>query len=122
MAKTYPRLKARLRRKKAIRKRISGNAVRPRLSVHRSSNHIYAQIIDDVAGITLASASTLSEELKGLEGHHGNISAASAVGKLLAQKAAAANVETVVFDRNGYLFHGRVKALADAAREGGLKF
>lgn len=122
MAKTNPRLKACLRRKKSIRKKLSGSAARPRLSVFRSSNHIYAQIIDDVAGVTLASVSTMSGELKGLEGHHGNIAAATAVGTLLAEKAAAANVDTVVFDRNGYLFHGRVKALADAAREGGLKF
>ena len=122
MAKTNPRQKARVRRKVAIRKRMHGTAAQPRLSVFRSANHIYAQVIDDDSGNTLAAASTLSPELASLEGHRGNKTAAAAVGKLVAEKASAAGVSTVVFDRNGYLFHGRVKALADAAREGGLKF
>ena len=122
MAKTHPTQKARLRRKVAIRKRLSGTAERPRLSVFRSARHIYAQVIDDDKGSTLAAASTLSPELKSLEGHRGNKEAAKAVGTLIAEKAKAAGVESVVFDRNGYLYHGRVAALADAAREGGLKF
>ncbi|MCP4803733.1 MAG: 50S ribosomal protein L18 [Proteobacteria bacterium] len=122
MAKTNPRQTARLRRKVSIRKRMHGTAEIPRLSVFRSAKHIYAQVIDDDSGSTLASASTLSSELASHEGHRGNKSAAEAVGKLVAEKATAAGVTAVVFDRNGYLFHGRVKALADAAREGGLKF
>lgn len=120
--KTSERLRSRLRRKKSIRKKLAGTAERPRLSIFRSSKHIYAQLIDDDSGRTLASASTMSAELASHDGHRGNKSAAEAVGKLLAEKAQAANVESVVFDRNGFLFHGRVKALADAAREGGLKF
>lgn len=122
MPKTNPSAKARLRRKKHIRKTIRGDSARPRLSVFRSANHIYAQVIDDRSGHTLASASTLSEELKGQEGHRGNRAAAKAVGTLIAQRAMAAGIESVRFDRNGYLYHGRVKALADAAREGGLRF
>ncbi|WBX84981.1 50S ribosomal protein L18 [Sphingosinicella microcystinivorans] len=93
---------------------------RPRLSVHRSSQHIYAQIIDDAAGKTLASASTLDKGVKGKTG--ATVDAASEVGKRLAERAKAAGVTQVVFDRGGFLFHGRVKALAEAAREGGLEF
>jgi large subunit ribosomal protein L18 len=122
MAKTSLRAQARIRRKKHIRKHIRGDADRPRLTVFRSANHIYAQIVDDRLGATLVSASTLSGELKDLAGHRGNKSAAKAVGELIARKATEAGVEAVRFDRNGYLFHGRVKALADAAREGGLRF
>ena len=122
MGNTNPTVLSRLRRKVAVRKRIEGNTNRPRLSVFRSANHIYAQIVDDVTGRTLVAASTLSPELKGLEGHRGNVKAAVEVGKLLAQTAIAANLDKVVFDRNGYLYHGRIKALADAAREGGLNF
>ena len=96
---------------------------RPRLSVHRSSRHVYAQIIDDKAGRTLASASTLDGDLKkSLAKATGNKAAAAAVGKLVAERAKASGVESVVFDRGGYVYHGRVKALADAAREAGLKF
>ena len=95
---------------------------RPRLSVFRSTKHIYAQLIDDTRGVTVAAASTLSPEMKDHEGHNGNRAAAAIVGTLIAQKAQAAGVKNVVFDRNGYLFHGRVKALADAAREAGLDF
>lgn len=91
-----------------------------RLSVHRSNKNIFAQIIDDLQGKTLASASTLDKELRGSNGS--NIAAASAVGKLVAERAKAAGVEQVVFDRGGYLYHGRVKALAEGAREGGLAF
>jgi large subunit ribosomal protein L18 len=92
---------------------------RPRLSVHRSQQHIYAQVIDDAAGRTLAAASTLEKDF---DGTGTTVAAAATVGKLLAERAKAAGVSRVVFDRGGFLFHGRVKALADAAREGGLEF
>ena len=101
----------------ALRARASG---KPRLSVHRSGRHIYAQVIDDAAGKTLAAASTLDKDVKGKTG--ATADAAAAVGKALAAKAKKAGVDKVVFDRGGFLFHGRVKALADAAREGGLEF
>lgn len=93
---------------------------RPRLSIHRSSKHIYAQLIDDAQGVTVAAASTLDEKLRSKSG--ATVEAATAVGKLIAERAKKAGVEKVVFDRGGFLFHGRVKALADAAREGGLDF
>jgi large subunit ribosomal protein L18 len=101
----------------ALRDRASG---KPRLSVHRSGRHIYAQVIDDAAGRTVASASTLDKDLKGKAG--ATKDGAAVVGKTLAERAKAAGVSKVVFDRGGFLFHGRVKALADAAREGGLEF
>ena len=101
----------------ALKARASG---KPRLSVHRSGRHIYAQVIDDKAGTTLASASTLDKDLKGKTG--ATRDGAAQVGKTLAERAKAAGVSRVVFDRGGFLFHGRVKALADAAREGGLEF
>ena len=101
-------------------KKVAGG--RPRLSVHRSSKHIYAQIIDDVNGRTLAAASTLEKDLKGSLKTGADQSAATAVGKLLAERAAKAGVKEVVFDRGPYIYHGRVKALAEAAREGGLSF
>ena len=107
------------RRKRRVRAKVSGTAERPRLAVHRTNAHIYAQVIDDVNGVTLASASSLD---KAIEGYGGNIAAATAVGKLVAERAKAKGIETVVFDRGGYLYHGRVKALAEGAREGGLKF
>jgi len=113
---------ARVRRKKRIRKKVFGHTERPRLTIYRSASHMYAQIVDDVDGRTLVAASTLSPELKGHEGHRGNIEAAKAVGRLVAEKAKAAEITRVVFDRNGFLYHGRVKALADAAREAGLDF
>jgi len=106
------------RRRRGIRKRVIGTPERPRLAIHRSSKHIYAQVIDDLAGKTLAAAS--SPALKIASG--GNIEAASEVGKAVAEQAKAAGVEEVAFDRGGFRYHGRVKALADAAREGGLKF
>jgi len=112
----------RVRRKMRIRKKVEGLSDRPRLSVYRSANHIYAQIIDDLKGHTLAAASTLSPEFKDWQGHTGNIEAAKEVGKLIASHALAANINQVVFDRNGFLYHGRIKALADAAREAGLVF
>ncbi|HEY8562614.1 MAG TPA: 50S ribosomal protein L18 [Pyrinomonadaceae bacterium] len=101
-----------------IRKKVSGTAERPRLAVFRSLNHIYAQVIDDVSGKTLAAASTTEKDLKGSTG--GNIEAAQRVGKTVAERALAAGVSNVVFDRGGYLYHGRVKALLDATREAGL--
>jgi large subunit ribosomal protein L18 len=101
-----------------IRKKVSGTAERPRLAVFRSLNHIYAQVIDDVNGKTLASASTTEKGLKSATG--GNIEAAVKVGKTVAERALAAGVSNVVFDRGGYLYHGRVKALLDATREAGL--
>ena len=105
------------RNRNQLRKSAGGRA---RLSVHRSSQHIYAQVIDDAKGVTLAAASTLDDTLRKKAG--GNMDAAAAVGKLVAERAKKAGVKTVVFDRGGYLYHGRVKALADAAREGGLEF
>ncbi len=111
------------KRRTRIRARLARTSSgRPRLSVFRSSKHIYAQVIDDVAGRTLAAASTLDELLRESLKTGANKDAAGAVGKLLAERAKAAGVTAVVFDRGGYLFHGRVKALADAAREGGLDF
>lgn len=98
----------------------ASNNGRPRLSVHRTNQHIYAQVIDDVKGTTVVAASTLDQDLKG--GATSNIDAASKVGKLIAERAKAAGVESVVFDRGGFLYHGRVKALAEAARDGGLNF
>jgi large subunit ribosomal protein L18 len=112
----------RIRRHKRIKKKIQGTAERPRLSVYRSIDHIYAQIIDDIKRRTLISASTLSKELNELRKSGGNVEAAKLVGKLIAQKALERGVSAVVFDRGGYLYHGRVKALAEAAREAGLKF
>ena len=93
-----------------------------RLSVHRSSKHIYAQVIDDTAGITLAAASTLDADFKSASDKTADVAAASVVGKLVAERAKAKGIDAVVFDRGGYIFHGRVKALAEAAREAGLKF
>ena len=108
---------ARLRRHRRVRGKISGTAERPRLDVFRSSKHIYAQIIDDVAGVTLASASTMDKDF---EGFGGNIEAATKVGNAVAKKALEKGITTVVFDRGGFVYHGRVKALAEGAREGGL--
>ena len=109
------------RRKQRVRLSLRRSANgRPRLSVFRSSKHIYAQVIDDLKGETLASASSLEKEMREKTG--ANIDAAKAVGKLVAQRAIEKGVKTVVFDRGGYLYHGRIKALADAAREGGLQF
>ena len=109
----------RIKRHNRVRGKISGTAERPRLSVFRSENNIYAQLIDDVAGVTLAAASTVE---KGFEGKGGNIEAAKKVGAAIAQRALKKGIEDVVFDRGGYIYHGRVKALAEVAREGGLKF
>jgi len=104
-----------------IRKKVSGTAERPRLAVHFSAHHVYAQVIDDDAGKTLAAVSTLQKDLAGKKAA-ANRESAQRVGKSIAEKLLAKKVENVVFDRGGYIFHGKVKALADAAREGGLKF
>jgi large subunit ribosomal protein L18 len=117
-----PREAARLKRKQRIRKKIGGDAVRPRLSVFRSAKHIYVQIIDDVQGQTLAAASTLSSELKEKLAGLKKAEAAREVGKLLAARAKAKGIGKVVFDRNGFLYHGRVKAVAESCREHGLEF
>jgi large subunit ribosomal protein L18 len=114
--------KIRKRKHVRVRKKISGTSECPRLCVYRSNAHIYAQIIDDVAQTTLASASTLDKEIKGSVSVGSNIEAAKAVGKLIAERAAAKDIKVVVFDRSGYLYHGRVQALAEAAREAGLEF
>jgi large subunit ribosomal protein L18 len=122
MGNTSPRLLSRLKRKKRIRKTIFGNQDRPRMSVFRSANHIYAQIIDDTKGTTLVSASTLDKEYKGnpVTGKKQDI--AKAVGNLVGKRALDKGITKVVLDRNGFLYHGRIKALSDAAREAGLKF
>jgi large subunit ribosomal protein L18 len=112
----------RLRIHERIRKRLSGSSVRPRLAVFRSTKHIYAQIIDDSKGTTLITASTLDADAKKDLKHGGNIAAAKAVGKLVAERAKQKGIDAVLFDRGGYIYHGRVKALAEAAREAGLKF
>jgi large subunit ribosomal protein L18 len=113
------KLEARLRRKRRIRKKMSGTAEKPRLSVYRSLNHIYAQVIDDDTGTTLASASSLA---KGFDGSGSKSEKASRVGTLIAERCQAQGIKQVVFDRGGYLYHGRVQAVADAAREAGLEF
>lgn len=119
MIKKPDKNKARLKRHKRVRKNISGTAERPRLNVFRSSKHIYAQIIDDVAGVTLVSASTMDKDFNG---YGGNVDAAKKVGETVAKRAAEKNIKSVVFDRGGYIYHGRVAALAEGAREGGLEF
>ena len=117
------RKEALVRRANRVRRQIKAVANgRPRLSVHRSSKNIYAQVIDDVAGKTLASASTLDKDLRGSLKTGADTAAAAQVGKLVAERATKAGVEAVVFDRGAFIYHGRIKALADAAREGGLTF
>ena len=116
------KLTGRERRKLRIRTKISGSTDRPRLSVFRSSRHIYCQVVDDVTGKTLASASTLSPDIKGTIDENNKTDAAKKVGALIAKICLGKSLGKVVFDRNGYLYHGRVKALADAAREAGLSF
>ncbi len=109
----------RVKRHNRVRGKVSGTAERPRLCVFRSENHIYAQVIDDVAGNTLVAASTVE---KGFEGNGGNVEAAKKIGLKVAERCLEKGIDTVVFDRGGYIYHGRVQALAEAAREGGLKF
>ena len=119
---TNPRHIARLKRKKRIRRKVEGSEVRPRLTVFRSDKHIYAQIVNDETGATLVSASTLSPEYREMEPTKGKVSAAKRVGELIAQKAIEKGIAKVVFDRNGFIYHGRIQALADAARQKGLDF
>ena len=122
MALTKKKRMGHLRRRKRVRQKISGTADRPRLSVFRSLKHIYAQLIDDELGVTVAEASTLSPELRASLSNSGNMKAAESVGALIAQKAKQREVEVVIFDRGGHLYHGRIKALAEAAKAEGLKF
>lgn len=117
---TSPKKVIRFRRKLKIRDRVEGNSERPRMSVYRSNLHLYAQLIDDVKGVTLAAASTSESEVKGKV--KCTIDGAKQVGQMLAKRALAKNITKIVFDRSGYLYHGRIKSLADGAREGGLKF
>ena len=116
------RAKERGRIHKRIRHKLSGSQARPRLCVFRSLNHIYAQIVDDARGETLVCASTVEKEVRGDLKTGGNLQAAKSVGKAVAERARVKGIDAVVFDRGGYLYHGRVKALAEAAREAGLKF
>lgn len=116
------RLSGRLKRKERVRKKVIGTSERPRLCVFRSTSHIYAQVINDQNGLTIVEASTLSPELKGEVSHGGNVASAQKVGALVAKRALDKNIKKVVFDRNGNLYHGRIKALADAARSEGLEF
>jgi large subunit ribosomal protein L18 len=110
------------RRKLRIRKKVNGSTERPRLSVFRSARHIYAQVVDDVSGNTLAAASTLSKDLRGMLEDDNKVEAAKKVGALIAKICKSKKIDRVVFDRNGYRYHGRVSALAQAAREAGLEF
>ncbi len=119
MVKTFDKNAQRVKRHTRVRGKVSGTPERPRLNVFRSEKNIYAQIIDDVAGNTLVSASTVE---KAFEGNGGNCEAAKKVGAAVAERALQKGIEEVVFDRGGYIYHGRVKALAEGAREGGLKF
>lgn len=122
MNKSQDKTAARLRRKRSIRKKISGATERPRLSVFRSGKHIYAQLIDDERGVTLAAASSLSAEVRKEAEGLKKSEVSSLVGKLIAARALESKIEQVVFDRNGFIYHGRVKAVAEAAREAGLQF
>ncbi|MCK5403591.1 MAG: 50S ribosomal protein L18 [Desulfobulbaceae bacterium] len=122
MAKTNQRVLARQKRVQRIRKKIKGTSERPRLRVFKSSRHIYAQIIDDVAGNTLLAVSTLDKEMQDQTDLTGKSAKAHKVGQLLAEKAKTKGIGTVVFDRGGYIYHGRVKSLSEGAREGGLVF
>ncbi len=122
MGKTNPQIAMRLKRKSRIRKKLSGTTTRPRLSVFRSTRHIYAQIIDDLTGVTLVAAGTLSPEIRDKVASLQKKDAAKEVGKLLADKAKSKGIAQVVFDRNGFLYHGRIKSLAESCRENGLVF
>ena len=121
MAKTAIKTITRLKRQVRVRRKVRGSSERPRLNVFRSARHIYAQIIDDANGTTLVATSTLCEVAQGLS-NTGNITAATLIGKEIAKLALAKGISSVVFDRNGFLYHGRIKALADSARESGLNF
>ena len=122
MLKAKSRLISRKRRHRRVRTKVSGTPERPRLNVFRSNNHIYAQVIDDYSGATLAAASSLDPELRKELSYGGNKGAARKVGALVARKALDKGIKDVVFDRGGYLYHGRLKELAEGAREGGLNF
>jgi len=122
MIKKVSRQAVRVKKHKKLRNRISGTSERPRLAVYRSNNNIYAQVIDDLKGITIVAASTVEKTIKDSLEKTNDVAAAVAVGKAVAEKALDKGVDTVVFDRGGYIYHGKVKALADAAREAGLKF
>ena len=122
MANTSEKYISRLKRKKRIRKKMTGTEDRPRLNIFRSASHIYAQIINDIEGNTIVSASTLEKEFKDTGKKAGNKDAAVTIGKMVAKRALDKGITKVVFDRNGFLYHGRVKALSDGAREAGLQF
>ena len=122
MGTANTRQQARLKRKGSIRKKMSGTPERPRLSVFRSSRHMYAQVIDDVSGTTLVAASSLEKTVKEQESLKGNVAMAQYIGKLVGERAVEKGIQKVVFDRNGFLYHGRVKAVSEGARETGLKF
>jgi len=122
MASLNKKRAARLKRKKRIRKKLSGTAERPRLTVFRSSRHIYAQAIDDTCGHTIASASTLEREIEPDPKLQGKVSSAGMTGKILAERIMSKGIKEVVFDRNGFRYHGRIKAVSDSARQAGLKF
>ncbi len=122
MITAMDRASERRRIHKRIRRRISGSSSRPRLCIYRSSKYVYAQIVDDTKGATLVAASTAEKDLRGDLKNGGNIQASKLVGKAVAERARAKGIESVVFDRGGYLYHGRIKAVAEAARESGLKF
>lgn len=122
MGSSYTKKQARLKRKKRIRKKLSGTPERPRLSVFRSARHIYAQLIDDTQGRTLATASSVEKLVKEHPPFASKVSVANFVGKLLGQRAIAKGIKKVVFDRNGFIYHGRVKAVSEGARDAGLDF
>ena len=122
MGKTSQKTITRLKRQVRVRKKVTGTSERPRLNVFRSANHIYAQLIDDVQGVTLAAASTCTDGVVLSGKHTGNKTSAAAVGTAIAKVALQKDIRSVVFDRNGFLYHGRIQALADAAREAGLDF
>ena len=122
MVSKKSRSEVRLNKHRKLRNRFSGTAERPRLAVFRSNNHMYAQIIDDTVGNTLVSASTLQKDVKAELEKTNNVEAAAYLGTVIGKKAVEAGIESVVFDRGGYIYHGKIKALADAAREAGLKF
>ncbi|PLX96000.1 MAG: 50S ribosomal protein L18 [Desulfuromonas sp.] len=122
MSVAEKRRQARCKRQVRVRRKVKGTEERPRLNIFRSARHIYAQIIEDSTGKTLAAVSSLSKEVVSGDAYTGNVEAAKCVGEAIAKKALEQNIKQVVFDRNGFLYHGRVKALADAAREAGLSF
>lgn len=122
MGSTLKKMAMRIKRKKRIRQKVQGTSQRPRLTVFRSARHIYAQIIDDRSGQTLAAASTMEKDIRDQSKFDNKVAAAGEIGKLVAQRAAGKGITTVVFDRNGYMYHGRVKAVSEGARKNGLDF